>query len=335
MRTLIISTYPPANCGIGLYTRQQAEAMRAEGQLVDILCPHDGDGDHCVDLLGGLHPLRMLKYIWAYDDTIIHFTPFYFYRNDSSAFDRLLTSLALLIVVILCGRKISWLIHETAFAVEKETRPKGTRRLLDRWIWRLSRRIIFHSEREKKAFISFYSLPAKRMQFEIWSPHKFFVPNCKIEKNEARKQLGIPEDRLMLLCIGFVQPHKGFDRPMRAVIASERQDLLLKVVGSVRLDWDKAYEYARDLHDLASADERIEFVEGFISDEMFDMWIIASDYVILPYHEINTSGVAGRAALLDRPVLCAAVGGLQEQMIVAGSHTFSDEDSLKHLLAAL
>ena len=49
----------------------------------------------------------------------------------------------------------------------------------------------------------------------------------------ARAALGLPADEHVFLCIGFVQPHKGFDRAVRAFAGLAAQGARLDVVGSV------------------------------------------------------------------------------------------------------
>ena len=73
MNILIVSTYPPMVCGIGKYAEQQAAALRREGHRVDVLSPAEGGGDFQADLFGGWKSLRLLKYVWAYEDVVIHF----------------------------------------------------------------------------------------------------------------------------------------------------------------------------------------------------------------------------------------------------------------------
>ena len=54
-------------------------------------------------------------------------------------------------------------------------------------------------------------------------------------------------------------------------------------------------------------------MESFVTNEAFDTWIKAADWVILPYSEIWSSAVLGRAKLLHRPAVVSRVGGLPDQ----------------------
>ncbi|MCL5270746.1 MAG: glycosyltransferase, partial [bacterium] len=131
-----------------------------------------------------------------------------------------------------------------------------------------------------------------------------------------------------------IQPHKGFERAIEAFRRVPDPRLRLKIVGSVRLAWDKIHAYARLLHELADADPRCEVVEGYLGDELFDTWIVAADYVLLPYHEIWTSAVAARAALYRRPMIAARIGGIVEQL-TEGSASFANDAELVDILRAI
>jgi glycosyltransferase involved in cell wall biosynthesis len=157
------------------------------------------------------------------------------------------------------------------------------------------------------------------------------VRRCALDRAGARAALGLPQDKHLLLCIGFIQSHKGFERAIEAVRQTPDPRLMLRIVGSVRLAWDVAHAYAQRLHDLADQDPRCQVIEGYLSDELFDTWIVAADTIVIPYHEIWTSGVAARAKLYGRPLLAANTGGLAEQL-TEGSRLFSSDAELAALI---
>ena len=333
MNILVVSTFPPMVCGIGRYAEQQVRALIEEGHRVDVLSPPEGGGDLQATLFGGWRPLRLLKYLWAYDQAFIHYTPDFFYNKDRAA-DRIQTSLAFILVMLVLGRRVNFLIHETSYKIDEAPARGKLRHRLDRISFRLARSVIFHSARERDAFARFYRLPVERPQFEIWPHDKYFKKSCEIDRDAARRRFGIEPGVTLLLCIGFIQPHKGFERALNALAAAQAPNLRLKIVGSVRIDWDKARDYAGMLHTLAKQDSRAEVIEGYLSDEMFDAWIQAADYVVIPYHEIWTSGVAARAKLFGKPIIASATGGLAEQLD-SRSFLFKDEMELRAIFEKL
>lgn len=329
MSILVVSTYPPMSCGIGKYAEQQVDWFRERGERVDVFSPPEGGGDHrgCFD--DGLLPLRLLRHGRPYKQIYIHFTPDFFYRRHNTA-QRWLTTFAFLIFMAFLGRRVTFMIHETEYKVGGASR-RGSRSRLDRWWWRQAGRIVFHSEKERDAFARYYRLNPGREQFRVWPHEKFMVARCRLDRAAARQRLGLKPEGLLLVSVGFIQPHKGFDRVFRAMQCVPDGKLQYKVVGSVRLDWDVAHQYADRLHELAEADPRCEVIETYLTDELFDMWILAADYVVIPYREIWSSGVAARTRLLNRPAIAANAGGLGEQLI-EGSILFDNDLQLVEAL---
>ena len=79
------------------------------------------------------------------------------------------------------------------------------------------------------------------------------------------------------------------------------RDAHLFVVGSLRYVDAEKQRYLTELHELAAKVSNVHIVESFVSNEDFDTWITASDWVVFPYTEIWSSGVLGRTKLLERP----------------------------------
>lgn len=329
MTILIVSSYPPMPCGIGKYAEQQAAWLRGRGERTDVFSPPEGGGDLRGRFNDGLLPLRLLRPGWTCKQIYIHFTPDFFYRRDSAA-QRWITSFAFLFFIAILGRRVTFMIHETEYKVGGAAR-RGARSRLDRWWWRWAGQVVFHSEKERDAFAQFYRLDPARARFCVWPHEKFMVARCNLDREAARSRLGLDPGSRLLVSVGFIQPHKGFDRVFRAMHEIDGGNLQYKVVGSVRTDWDVAHQYASKLHELADADPRCEVIETYLSDELFDMWILAADYVVIPYREIWSSGVAARTKLLNRPAIAANAGGLREQLI-EGSLLFDNDIQLVEAL---
>lgn len=328
MNILVVSTYPPMACGIAKYAEQQVTALRAQGNRVDVLSPDGGDGDYVTDLIGEFHPLRILRHAWAYDEICIHFTSQFFY-DPASTGSRMKTSFAFLLLTLLAWRKVTFIAHET-FVRAGEGRGRFRHRI-DRIYWALARRVVFHSTIERDNFAEFYRLKKDRPRFEIWPQEKYLAPRCTLTREQARATLGIPADVTLMICIGFIQPHKGYERPIEALRQVAGDHLRLKIVGSVRIDWDVAHAYAQQLHNLADQDPRVEVHEAYLSDDLFDTWFVAADYVIVPYHLIWTSAVAARAKVYGKPLIAANTGGLAEQ-ITGDSFIFNNDEELVGIL---
>ena len=328
---LVVSSYPPMRCGIGAYAAQQADALRREGAVVDIFSPPEGEGDFQGNLAGGARPLRLARILWAYEEVHVHFAPSFFYAPDELRAHGVKTSLAMLMLAAMYGRRLRWVIHETAYNVDEAPIARSFRNWIDRWVWRLSAKVSFHSARERDTFARYYGLTKSSPRFEVVDHGRHFVSHCSMDRDSARRSVGIESNEIVFLCIGFVQPHKGFDRAIRALQSVHSPRARLRIVGSVRIAWQPALDYARLLHQEVAKDPRCAFIETFVDDESFDRWIVASDFVIVPYYEIWSSGVAARAQLHGRPIIVADTGALGEQM-TNGSRKFKTEADLASIL---
>ncbi len=156
-----------------------------------------------------------------------------------------------------------------------------------------------------------------------------FKRRATLSKEAARKELAIDPDVFLYLCIGFIQPHKGFDRAATALSRIEGKHLRLAIVGEVRVPTPDHKLYVDLLRWLTREDKRIELREGYVSDDQFDTWILAADVVVLPYRYIWSSSVVERAELYDRPVIATDVGGLGSQVGKQGTVSSGPADFVR------
>jgi glycosyltransferase involved in cell wall biosynthesis len=133
------------------------------------------------------------------------------------------------------------------------------------------------------------------------------------------------------LCIGFIQPHKGFDRAIQAFSkVNNHNNMELYVVGSLRVTWGEYVSYLHDLKNMAGEAPNVHVIEKYLSDEAFDTWISSSDVIITPYQEIWSSGIIARAKLFGKLVIASDVGGLPEQLTDTDI-LFKDDDELEYI----
>jgi glycosyltransferase involved in cell wall biosynthesis len=101
---------------------------------------------------------------------------------------------------------------------------------------------------------------------------------------------------------------------IRAFNAVNPDNAELYIIGSLRLRYDATVNYLRLLRFLAAGNSRVVLIEKFVSDQEFDTWIAACDYIVAPYREIWSSSIVARAKLFGKKVIASDVGGLDEQL---------------------
>jgi glycosyltransferase involved in cell wall biosynthesis len=327
LRYLMVSTYPPTHCGIGAYAEQSVGQLRAQGHVVDIVSPDEqGNVDFAWDLRGGAKLLRLFELLPFYDRVVIQYHWAFFYLNPfvrECRWDTFKTTLSF-ILLFLRTRKIEVVAHEIPYLTGRQRRLYG-------WKWKLAPKLVLHTRQERERLQQHYALRLKNSRVELRQHHGAFRKFASHTQATARRQLGLNVNGPVFLCIGFIQRHKGFHRAIEAFAQTNLADADLYVVGSLRLADDDNRQYRDELYSLASEQNNVHIVESFVSNEEFDTWIAASDWVVLPYLEIWSSSVLARARLLERPSIVSAVGGLPEQISERDLLFSTDEE----LVAAL
>ena len=108
---------------------------------------------------------------------------------------------------------------------------------------------------------------------------------------------GVP----VVLFFGLLRPYKGLDVLLRAWEGIEQAELW--VVGMPRMDIAAL---------RAGAPPGVRFVSRFVSEAESAALFARADLAVLPYREIDQSGVAFTALGTGTPILASAVGGLPE-----------------------
>ncbi len=310
MRILMVTPYPPARDGIASYAVQSVARLRAAGNDVEVLSPYASAAHHSADLRGWRGALALAQHVRGYDRVIIQFHPDMFFMVPHTPAQRARTAAALAFA-FRSARDLEVRVHESDYTWG---RGGGAAAMAVRAMWHAVPRLVVHTEAERERFSRAFGVPAERIHIAAHGAD--LVPRTDSDRSAARTRLGIPDEELMFLSIGFIQEHKGFDRAVRAfgtLGTVGGRGARLDIVGSVRVEDQAQLAYADQLERLVQATPGARLHAGFLSEEAFDLWIVACDVLVLPYRHIWSSGVMERAALFDRPVIATRVGGLADQ----------------------
>jgi len=132
-----------------------------------------------------------------------------------------------------------------------------------------------------------------------------------IDTCEARRYLGLPDERKVILFFGQVKKVKGLDVLLEAlsIVVKKDPSVLLVIAGKARNDDFEEYNNIIQTNNLESYVElRIEFVENKDVPYYFN----ASELVVLPYKKIYNSGVLIRAMSFGAPVVASNFGPFKE-----------------------
>lgn len=144
-----------------------------------------------------------------------------------------------------------------------------------------------------------------------------------ISKDDARKQLGLPDDAVIFTFFGGIRPNKGLETLIEAFKNLEGDKYRLVIAGSI----NPPESYAQSIQDMAGNDERISFYFRLIPDDEVQVFMNSADIVVLPFARILTSGSAILALSFGRPVIAPRMGCLPELIGKQAGWLFEPDDS--------
>jgi glycosyltransferase involved in cell wall biosynthesis len=130
----------------------------------------------------------------------------------------------------------------------------------------------------------------------------------KISKDEARKELGIKKEELVLLFFGFIRKYKGLDILLDAmkILKDNKHPFKLLIAGEFYGDENV---YTEQIEKLGIKDNLILHT-NFITDSQVKYYLCAADVVVQPYRNATQSGVTPLAYHFEKPMIVTNVGGL-------------------------
>jgi glycosyltransferase involved in cell wall biosynthesis len=161
--------------------------------------------------------------------------------------------------------------------------------------------VVVHSEHGARRLEADFGVPRGRLRV---IPHGAFDYLTR-----QPEEVPLPEELQgteapVILAFGLVRPYKGTDVLLEAFRAIEGAELW--VVGMPRMPMDELRELAR------RAPGTVRFVDRFVTDPEIPAFMRRADLVVLPYRNIEQSGVLYTALAFGRPLVLSSVGGFPE-----------------------
>ena len=154
--------------------------------------------------------------------------------------------------------------------------------------------IVVHTEHGRARLVDELGVPAKRVHV---IPHGILRP-----AGDAPMPPELPHyDGTVVLCFGLLRPYKGIDVLVEAWQGIEAAELW--IVGAPRMDTASL---------RAAALPSVRFVERFVSEGEAAALFRRADLAVLPYREIEQSGVLFTALGFGVPLVLTDVGGFPD-----------------------
>jgi len=227
--------------------------------------------------------------------SIFHFHIFY---------TNVLVLFNLLVVKILFGKVVLTVHDVSSFSNSSDSSIIGN------LIYKLTDKIITHNEFSKSEIIN---VNANLSSCISIVPHGNYTPfiNIQYDKEKSKEQLGIPNNRRILLFFGMIKKVKGLEVLLSALkgVIKQNPDVLLIIAGRV---WENDFSAYQKIIDENNLSEYVLLHTKFIPQEDVEHYYCASDLVILPYKKIYQSGVLMMTLSYERPALVSDLPPLKE-----------------------
>ena len=203
----------------------------------------------------------------------------------------------------------------------REPRPgqlAATRRLVRRMD-----ALIAHSEHGAARLREELDVDADRVRV---IPHGAFEYLTRLPEERPLPAELAAVERPVILFFGLLRPYKGLDVLLDAW-RSVDADAELWIVGMPRMDIEPLRR---------AADSRVRFVPRFVRDPEIPAFFRRAEVVVLPYREIDQSGVLYTALAFGKAMVLSDVGGFSEVgagRLVPPGDTASLSSALTELLA--
>ncbi len=217
------------------------------------------------------------------------------------------------------GRPLVITAHDV---LPREPRPgqlRGQRRVYERFD-----AVVVHSEHGRRRLSEELGIERERLHV---IPHGVFAHLAAAGGGEPPEP-PFATEKPVVLCFGLMRPYKGIDLLLEAWRGIEGAELW--IAGMPRMDVAPL---------RAAAPPGVRFVPRFIGDTELPAYFRRADLVVLPYREIDQSGVLFTALAFERPLLLSDVGGFPEIAATGAARSFPAgdatalHDALRELLA--
>ncbi len=161
--------------------------------------------------------------------------------------------------------------------------------------------VVVHSEHGARRLEADFGVPGERLRV---IPHGAFDYLTRQEGEVPLPDELREVEKPVVMAFGLIRPYKGTDVLLEAFQRIEGAELW--IVGMPRMPMDELRELAR------RAPGKVRFVERFITDPEIPAFMRRADLVVLPYRNIEQSGVLYTALAFGKPMVLSAVGGFPE-----------------------
>ena len=251
---------------------------------------------------------RLLRYTAVAEPAVFHIL----WNSKVQLFDRTL----LMLYYKAMGKQIALTAHNV-----NQGRRDGNDSLLNRLTltmqYRLTDHIFVHTQKMKNELIAEFGVSEQAVTV-VRHPINDVFPDSCLTPAEAKRQLGLRNHEKAILCFGRIKPYKGIEHLLEAfqILVKDDGSYRLIIAGEVE---ERSKEYLNQIRRMIPAElernQQIVLKAQYIPDEEIELYLKASDVMVLSYNEIFQSGVLFLGYSFGLPVIATDVGSFKEEIV--------------------
>lgn len=220
------------------------------------------------------------------------------------------------------GMKIVWTVHNIS---DHEGKFKYLESVFSKILARLCDKLIVHCPSAKIEVEKTYGKHSPIVTI----PHGNYIGQYKnaMTDLQTRHKLKLGAGDIIFLYFGQIRPYKGVLELIDTFKKLKCEKAKLLIVGKP-LNGEIAAEVLNSSRD----DERIKNILEFVPDDDVQIYMNATDVVILPYKNLLTSGVAMLAMSFGKPIIAPNIKCIADTLDNEGSFLYSKDDELSGMI---
>ena len=174
-------------------------------------------------------------------------------------------------------------------------------------------RVIVHSRANAEEMRKLFGAQADKLSVIPHGNYGFFEPFTG-GRGEARRILGIPAGKKVVLFFGLIRRYKGLENLLAALRRARAVDreLYLVIAGKLIPYGERTPDSFRALFGEMGIGESVLFRPDYVPMDAVGAYFAAADVIALPYLKTYQSGIVHLAYSFERPVIATRTGGLPE-----------------------
>jgi glycosyltransferase involved in cell wall biosynthesis len=198
-------------------------------------------------------------------------------------------------------------------------------------------KIIVHSDNIKKEMMGLFALDQDKISVIPHGSNDLFFEHKNLSKETARRLLGVPLEKRVILFFGLIRRYKGLEYLIEAVedVKKSVENIILLVAGQICDEEPEAFRYYSNLMVQLACRDDVMCINDYIPLEEVKNYFSAADVVVLPYVHASQSGVLLLAYAAGRPVIVTDTGGLSEVVEHGGSGYIVPPKDVQALVGAI